>query len=149
MNLSNQGRRKMHGFTLIELMIVVAVIAIITAIAVPSYQRQVMRSKRSDALVALQQVAAAQERFYAINSRYSTNADPFAATDDIDSPEALYTVAVDINAAGTTYTATASPADGGSQEADTHCASFTLTNTGVKGSTGTYNDDGEGAMCWR
>jgi type IV pilus assembly protein PilE len=135
------------GFTLIEVMIAVVIVAILASIAVPSFTKQSMRSKRSDALVALQQAAAAQERYYAINSRYVANADPFAGTATITSPEQLYSVAVAVS--GATFTATATPVAGTSQASDSDCTSFTLTNTGAKGSTGGYADGGDAGRCWR
>lgn len=60
-----------RGFTLIELMIVVAVIAIIAAIAYPSYMDYVRQSRRADATVALLELAQYMERYYTNNGRYT------------------------------------------------------------------------------
>ena len=62
--------RRARGFTLIELMIVVAVIAILSAVAVPSYLRYGLRARRADAHQALLNIAMAQERYYAAHNRY-------------------------------------------------------------------------------
>ena len=66
--------RLRNGFTLIELMIVVAVIALIVAIAYPSYLEHVTRSKRAQAQAALMKAVQLQERFYTVNGTYATNA---------------------------------------------------------------------------
>ena len=65
-------RRTARGFTLIELMIVLVVAAIIISIAIPTYNAQMRKSRRSDALVALQQLALLQEQFRANNPLYGT-----------------------------------------------------------------------------
>ena len=140
---------RQRGFTMIELMLVVAILAIIAAFAVPAFNKSAIRAKRSDALVALEQAAAAQERFFAINSRYSDNADPFAGTDEVTSPQGLYTVTVAVNGAQSTYTATAEPVDSGAQSQDADCTAFTLTNTGQKGSSGAFASAGRPMDCWK
>jgi len=143
----NKGRQR--GFTLVEMVVALSIVAILAAIALPSFKKQTLRSKRSDALVALQQAAAAQERFYAINARYVANADPAAGTASITSPQQLYTITVAINATATTFTATATPVAGRTQANDSDCTTFTLTNTGAQGSTGTYASGGSPGNCWK
>ena len=69
--------RKSRGFTLIELVIVVAIIAILAAIALPSFMNQIRKSRRADALQAMQQIALFEERFRADCSTYA-NAFNFA-----------------------------------------------------------------------
>ena len=123
------------GFTLIELMIVVAIIGIISAVAFPSYTSYMKKSRRADAKVALTKMADAQERWYLQNRTY---------TDDVDevggatSPDGNYTLAVTaasdaelLNGFEITATATAAQAD------DTTCAVFTLASTGAKTATNT------------
>ncbi len=82
-------RKHMHGMTLMELMIVVVIIGIITAIAFPNYRNFVARAKRSEAKAALLQIATNQERFYLQNSTFTTDmtmlgfqADPFITNSD-------------------------------------------------------------------
>jgi type IV pilus assembly protein PilE len=67
-------RRLRNGFTLIEIMVVVAIIAIIVAIAYPSYLEHVARSKRAQAQAAIMKTLQLQERFYTVNGTYATNA---------------------------------------------------------------------------
>jgi len=64
--------RHPRGFTLIELMVVVAIIAVLSAFAVPSYVRYGLRARRADAHQALLSIAMAQERYYAANNRYGS-----------------------------------------------------------------------------
>jgi type IV pilus assembly protein PilE len=63
----------MRGITLLELMIVVVIISILTAIAYPNYREYVTRAKRTEAKAALLQIATNQERFYLQNNTYTTN----------------------------------------------------------------------------
>lgn len=65
-------RRSASGFTLIELMIVVLVIAILAAIAIPAYQQFVMRAERAEAAAAVQEIILRQERFRANAPNYAT-----------------------------------------------------------------------------
>ena len=66
-------RKHMHGMTLMDLMIVVVIIGIITAIAFPNYRQFVARAKRTEAKAALLQIATNQERFYLQNSTFTTD----------------------------------------------------------------------------
>lgn len=138
-------RFRMHGVTLIELLIVIVVIGILAAIAVPSYRNYVLRAQRTDAMSALLRVAAAQEKFYLQNNTY---ADDDALADDppaglgISSTEnGWYDLAITSDDLTREFTVTATPVAGGAQAADTHCASFSLTSAGAKSAT---NSD-----CWR
>jgi len=135
-----QGRRKAAGFTLIELMIVVAVVAILAAIAWPSYQEYVRRGQRAEARAAVLKAEGWLERFYTENNRYSNNAANNAnsafstlfATVPTGSAAgaARYTVALTVDA--TTYTVTVAPANGMVGDA---CGSYVKTSTGTLTST--------------
>ncbi len=72
-NQVKRSRLSARGFTLIELMIVVAVIAILAAIAYPSYQDSVRKSRRADAKAALLDLAQFMERNYTTANRYDQN----------------------------------------------------------------------------
>jgi type IV pilus assembly protein PilE len=118
-----------RGFTLIELMIVLAVIAVLSMIALPSFTDYVRKSRRSDAFAALTQIQQAQERWRANKPSY--NADLTGAVADGGlglagtSASGYYSLALsDVGAAG--YTVTATAVSGTSQAADSACQKIVL-----------------------
>ena len=136
--------RRAGGFTLIELMIVVAIVAIIAAVALPSYFGSIRKSRRADAITALNQIAQAQERWRANNSTYTTVLTS-AGLNVSDPPSGYYTLAIAAGPTGTAYSATATAA--GAQLSDSRCTSFTLSmNLG----TITYaaTPAANAARCW-
>ena len=137
--------KRERGFTLIEIMVVVAIIAIIAAFAYPSYQESVRKSRRADAKSVLLHAAQWMERFYTENNRYDknriTDADVALPAGLIKSPiegaTKYYDIAL-VNCGGTTTVATSSftlsaiPIAGTDQDKD-RCKGLTLTNTGARG----------------
>lgn len=134
--------RREAGFTLIEVMIVVAIVAILAAIAYPSYIEHVKRAHRADAKTALLENAQFLERNFTESNVYnktSANADiTLPQTQSPASGTAIYTVSATTLSA-TAYRLTATPVVGGSMDGDS-CGNFTLSNLGVKGTV---------AECWR
>ena len=140
------------GFTLIELMVVVAIVAILSAIAYPSYERYVIKTKRSVAQSALLQVADRQQQFFMDNKRFAVDltnlgfpANPYVLNDDGASTvagdtQAVYSVSLS-NVTATTWTATAAPLQG-QLSRDSYCGSLSLTQAGAKGKTGSSD------KCW-
>jgi type IV pilus assembly protein PilE len=141
-----------RGFTLIELMIVVAVIAVLAAIAYPAYSQYGYRSRRSDGQDFLMQIAAAEERYYTNFNTYTTSVTGTGSAGlgmtSATSPENFYTVAVAAPAAGVTiasgFLATATPT--GVQAGDTSCTTLSIDNTGTKRSTSTGTSTN--GSCW-
>jgi len=66
-------REKQTGLTLLELMVTLAIVAVLTSIAVPNYQFYIKRTRRADAMISLQRLANEQEQFYFDNNRYSNS----------------------------------------------------------------------------
>ena len=149
MTRANYTRQR--GVTLIELMVVAAIIAIISAFAYPSYERYIVRSKRAVAQNALLQVADRQQQFFMDNKRFAADltnlgytANPFAIDDEgratvPGNVDAVYSLALS-NVTATTWTVTAAPLNG-QLSRDTICGSLTLTQAGTKGSS-------LGGDCW-
>ena len=153
-------RRKNAGYTLLELMIVAAIIAVLTAIAVNSYLKFSREGRRSDALAALTQDQGILERCYSQTFDYSKvtvassgcGALTTAATNP--SPKGYYAVTLTLPAASATsgsvsaYTLKATPVVGSAQAADTRCATFTLTSANGHSATDSSGND-QTATCWQ
>lgn len=123
-------------------MTVVAIVGIVTAIAVPSYQSHMLTSRRSDAYAALAQAQGGLERCYAQNFSYTSPNCSFPGT--ANSPQGYYLVAYAIPTA-TTYTLTATPI--GAQASDTTCTTLAVDQTGAKTATDASGSD-TSSTCW-
>ena len=133
-----------RGFTMLELMIVVAIIALLSAIALPIYTKYGYRARRPDGQNLLLSIANAEERYYATNNKYGLVTDIGYSTDPTPSEKDYYTATVVV--AGTssaTFAAAATPVAGGDQAKD-DCKALSITNAGVKSSTGTTTN----GTCW-
>jgi type IV pilus assembly protein PilE len=149
MNAISGPLKKMRGVTLVELMIVIAVIGTLAAIAIPSYRRYLLRSQRSEAKIALMSLQTAEEKFYLQNNTYTNNvtaAPPGGLGLQATSETGKYDITVPTIAGdGSSYTAQAAPRSGGGQTDDTQCLTFTITERGVRGVTGPYGSQ----ACWK
>ena len=128
-------RAKSKGFSLIELMIVVAIIGIIAAIAYPSYTKYVQRSHRAEITEVMVEAAQTFERLYSKSGTYIDNTVVNPASNS------WYTVVTVRNAQD--FTITATPIAGGLMATDT-CGAFTLTQTGARTVSGTT----AASTCW-
>lgn len=137
--------RMSRGFTLIELMIVVAIVAIIATVALPNYTSYVQRGNRASAKAALLEAQQFMERYYAANNRYDQNNAGTAVAlparlQTAPTEGARYDIAISA-VDSTSFTLTATPRTG----VDDNCGNLTLTNTGVRNVSGTESV----ANCWR
>lgn len=139
--------RRQRGVTLLELMIVVVIIGVLASIAYPSYRQQILRSNRTEARVALEQVAGTLEKCYTRYMRYNDvancpAANQFNAGAGFNSPRGYYRVTAVVNA--TQFTVTATPLE--RQLSDTECMNFTVNETGARGVSGTLSATPQ--RCW-
>lgn len=138
-------RSRAAGFSLIELMIVVLVIGIISAVAYPSYQTYVVKGKRAEGRAALLRAAQNQERFFTTNNSYTTdlNAAGTNAFSGDNLASSAYTLQVTPGGAGiaTSFIAKAVPVF-----ADTECATLTYNQAGQRGMEGATAIDV--SRCW-
>lgn len=134
------------GFTLIEVMIAAAIIAILAAIAYPSYQDSVRKSRRSDAIAKLNDLQLQQEKWRANHTTYASvsTTTPPAAPDGLILPTSDYYTFGISNTSATTYTLTATAISTKGQTADKQdgvtCSPLTINQNNDKGAT---------AACWR
>lgn len=137
-----------NGFTLVELLIVIAIMGVLMSIALPAYQNSVLRSARADAKTELLQVASDQERYFSNLNTYVTDATPLntpvVADRNRTTQNGLYSISVAACGGGAItncFVATATAQ--GDQTADS-CTTLTITNTGLRGATGDTVEE-----CWQ
>lgn len=128
---------------MIELMIVVAIIGVLSAIGYPGYVDYVKKAGRSDAYVGMTKIADKQERYYLQNNTYTTTLADLNANSA--SEEGYYTFAVTSADLVSGFTVTATAVTGGAQATDTGCTTMTLTSTGVKEPNGNPSTEED---CW-
>jgi type IV pilus assembly protein PilE len=129
-----------RGFTLVEMMIAVSIVAILAAVAYPSYMNQVQRTRRTDGKSALMDTAQRLERCHTRFGRYDS--DDCEVELPFDSAEAFYSVdAVEITAS--TFTLSATPQN--QQADDSTCGILHLTSAGQQGSG---DADSDSNHCW-
>jgi type IV pilus assembly protein PilE len=139
---SNTGR----GFTLIEMLMVLAIVGILAVVALPSYQQSRLRAGRADGKNALLQAASNQERFYSNSFTYSTNAGPLSTPPQVTVTSADGNYVISVAACGgstiaSCFIATATPQG---NQTDDDCGNLTITSTGARAASG-----GTVEECWQ
>lgn len=142
-NSVRKAKFRQKGFTLIEVLITVAIIGIIGGIAYPSYLDSLRKGFRTDATESLMRLAIAQEKFYIQNGTYTTEISAATGLNNgsTESSNNYYTLKAEKGSSGdikTSFKLTATAK--GSQAKDTYCAVFNIDSKGQR--TGTNTD------CW-
>jgi type IV pilus assembly protein PilE len=133
--------KKDFGFTLIELMIVVAIIAIIAAIAIPAYSDYVTRARRADGKTALLALQLAQEKYRANNPSYAANGD-LGLPDPYPSSDSFYNISI-TTSTSTAYIAVATPI---APQVDPECGNLIIDQNSSEAITGTASSP---STCWK
>lgn len=145
-----RGNARTHGFTLIELMIVVAIIGLLSAIALPLYQSYVLKARRADAKNAVLDMASRQERFFSINNKYTATAADlgFASLPSAvnSSGASYYNLSVTASTGPAGFVAKATPT--GVQQKDLECYTFQVDQTGAQSNLKSDGTKGTSTSCW-
>jgi type IV pilus assembly protein PilE len=130
------SRKPMTGFTLVELVVTVAILGILVSIAIPAYTSYVQKGNRPAAKTALLELAAREESYYALQNTYGQASELYSSSTMTSIPvpsssQNYYTVTV-ASATSSGYTLQATPVSSSIQASDA-CAIYQLDSSGVKG----------------
>ncbi|MCB1773878.1 MAG: type IV pilin protein [Gammaproteobacteria bacterium] len=127
-------KTKQQGLTLVELMVVVAVLSIIASVAYPLYTTQMQKIRRADAKTALAAVALAQERYYTANGGYAATLSSLQLSTELSggrSEKGYYNITrLTVTNSGQSYTVQARKRSAAAQADDTTCSWFQIDHTG-------------------
>lgn len=150
--LNKSLRKSQDGFTLVELMVTVVVIALLAMVALPAYNDSVRKGRRSDAKAALTKIAARQEQYFMDNKTYTTDIEALGfakitGTNEAYSTDDHYRIRVSA-ASQTAFKAEAQPV-----AEDPECQQMTLDQNGTRGveagtNPATGSPDWDANACW-
>lgn len=150
---ATRRRSAIDGFTTVELLIALVAIGILTAVALPSFNDAIRKSRRSEAFAALAAVQQAQERWRSNNATYTTDLSSSGLRVATSTPGGYYSVAIDSGPTATDYAATATAVSGSSQAADGNCVRLRVRTSsgnvfyGSAATSGSF-DESTGNRCW-
>jgi type IV pilus assembly protein PilE len=137
-----------RGVTLLEILVVLLLVAVIAALALPSYRQHLVRVNRSAATTMLYEIAAAEERFYLRHGSYTgdlTSAAPLGLGLAVGHSSSRYAFSVALAADGQTFIASATPTREGGQDSDGECLVYSIDQRGRRAVSGSRDP----AFCWR
>jgi type IV pilus assembly protein PilE len=138
--------KRTSGVTLLELMIVLAIVSILATLAIPGYRQYTMRGHRAEGAMALMQMAANQEKFYLQNNTYANNAADLGFPTG-ESEHGRYALAVNT---GTAVAFQVQATAQNEQADDTDCAILAIDQTGFRyGGPGPIGAGSNDPDCWR
>ncbi len=134
----------MTGFAMVELLIVVTVVAILVSVAMPSYQRVIVKSRQTEAKELLYTAAHRQQQFFTRNNVYTTVTGEAGINVPTTSGGGYYTLTITVPIPASSYSMSAVPVPDTSQASDSECGTFTLNSLGVKTVSGSQTSP----PCW-
>jgi type IV pilus assembly protein PilE len=137
-----------RGFTLLELLVVLVLVSVVAALALPGFRQQMARVHRTEAMTALLQLQSAEEKFYLRHSAYTANildAPPMGLGMPTVTSSNKYVLSVAVADDGQSFIATASPTPTGGQDADLECLAFSIDARGRRAVSGTR----DAKHCWK
>jgi type IV pilus assembly protein PilE len=165
MKANRAPRHRHQGFTLVELIVAMVILATLAAIAIPSYNQYVLKSHRTEAKAALMDAASLEERFFSTSNLYTNNAlqlgygvagpppsipvgTGYYVISNITSSVPLPPTPTVQGGTPATFTITVIPAPGSMQVNDTACALFTINSAGQQTAQNSGGIDNT-ANCWQ
>ena len=127
-----------RGVTLLELLVVLVLVSVVAALALPAYRQQMIRVHRTEAMIALLELQSAEEKHYLRHNTYTADI-PLTRNSD------RYSLSIAIASDGQSFIATATPTPGGGQQADHDCLAFSIDAQGRRAVSGTR----DARHCWK
>lgn len=142
--------KKTQGFSLIELMMSIAIVGILVLVGLPTYHQSVLRSRRADAQISLNRLATLQEQYYFRTNQYAADfadiINDASSGDTVDSNEGYYSITVTRTHEGNGWSMTALAQH--EQVDDAACRTLTLTHLGIEAAT-SADGSANSEECWR